>query len=73
MVDVQKEKERLEKEKKRLKKELNRVNGMLGNERFISKAPEEKIAEEKGKLVKYTEMMEQVEERLRQLQKSINS
>ena len=46
---------------------------MLGNERFISKAPEEKIAEEKGKLVKYTEMMEQVEERLRQLQKSINS
>ncbi len=73
LVDVEKEKERLEKEKERLKKELNRVNGMLGNERFISKAPEEKIAEEKGKLVKYTEMMEQVEERLRQLQKSINS
>ena len=39
LVDVEKEIERLKKEEERLTKELARVNGMLGNERFISKAP----------------------------------
>ena len=57
----------LEKEKERLEGELKRVNGMLSNERFISKAPESKINEEKEKLAKDTQMMEQVEERLRSL------
>ena len=51
----------------RLEGELARVNGMLSNERFISKAPEAKIAEEKEKLAKYTQMMEQVTTRLAQL------
>ena len=55
------------KEKERLEGELKRVNGMLSNEKFISKAPESKINEEKEKLAKYTQMMEQVEERLRSL------
>ena len=67
LVDIEKEKERLLKEKERLEGELKRVNGMLSNERFISKAPESKINEEKDKLAKYTQMMEQVEERLRSL------
>ena len=57
----------IEKEIQRLEKELARVNGMLSNERFISKAPQAKIDEEKGKLEKYTQMMEQVKERLAQL------
>ena len=61
--------ERLEKEEKRLSGELARVNGMLNNERFMSKAPEDKVAEEREKLVKYTQMMEQVKERLAQLRK----
>ena len=67
LVDIEKEIQRLEKEEARLEKELARVNGMLGNERFISKAPQAKIDEEKGKLEKYTQMMEQVKERLQQL------
>ena len=67
LVDLAKEIERLEKEEKRLEGELSRVNGMLHNERFMSKAPESKIAEERGKLEKYTQMMEQVKERLGQL------
>ena len=67
LVDIEKEKERLLKEKERLEGELKRVNGMLSNERFISKAPEAKINEEKEKLAKYTQMMEQVEERLKSL------
>ena len=54
--------------KTKLEKELARVNGMLNNERFISKAPESKVQEEREKLERYTNMMEQVKERLAQLQ-----
>ena len=68
LVDVAKETERLLKEKERLIKELARVNGMLSNERFVNKAPEAKINEEKAKQEKYTQMMAQVEERLAQLE-----
>ncbi len=64
LVDTEKEIERLEKEKARLEGELKRVQGMLSNEKFVSKAPEAKIAEEKEKLEKYTNMMNQVTERL---------
>lgn len=67
LVDVEKEIGRLVKEKERLTKELARVDGMLSNERFVSKAPEAKINEEKAKQEKYRQMMAQVEERLGQL------
>ncbi len=67
LVDIKQEIERLEKESKRLDGELARVNGMLSNEKFLSKAPEAKIAEEKEKLTKYTQMKEQIVERLAQL------
>jgi len=67
LVDVAKEIERLEKEEQRLTKELARVNGMLSNEKFVSKAPEAKIAEERAKKEKYAQMMAQVQERLAQL------
>ena len=67
LVDIRQEIERLEKEEKRLSGELARVNGMLGNEKFVSKAPQAKIDEEKAKLEKYTQMMDQVKARLAQL------
>ena len=69
LVDVEKEIERLKAEEQKLECELKRVNGMLSNEKFISKAPEAKIQEEKDKLAKYTTMMEQVKERLKHLEK----
>ena len=67
LVDIAQEIERLEKEEKKLAGELARVNGMLNNANFVSKAPAAKIEEEKAKLEKYTQMMEQVKERLAQL------
>lgn len=67
LVDLEKEIQRLKKEEERLKKELARVNGMLSNEKFVSKAPAAKIEEEKAKQKKYGEMMEQVLARLAQL------
>ena len=69
LVDIEKEVERLKKEEERLAKELARVNGMLNNEKFVSRAPQAKIDEEKAKLSKYTQMMDQVKERLGQLVK----
>ena len=69
LVDIAQEIERLKKEEKRLTGELARVNGMLSNEKFMGKAPQAKIDEEKAKLEKYTQMMEQVKERLAQLSK----
>ena len=69
LVDLEKELERLKKEEERLTKELARVNGMLNNEKFMSKAPQSKIDEEKEKLAKYTQMMTQVKEHLAALAK----
>ncbi|MGO5165415.1 MULTISPECIES: valine--tRNA ligase [unclassified Candidatus Paralachnospira] len=69
LVDVEKEIERLKKEEANLNKELARSRGMLGNENFVKRAPEAKINEEKAKLAKYEQMMEQVKERLCQLEK----
>ena len=67
LVDVEKEKARLEKEKARLEKELKRSHGMLSNEKFTSQAPAAKVQEERDKLAKYEQMMEEVKQRLAQL------
>ena len=67
LVDIKQEIERLEKEEKRLGGEIARANGMLNNEKFTSKAPAQKVAEEREKLTKYTQMLEKVQERLAQL------
>ncbi|MCR4792559.1 MAG: valine--tRNA ligase [Lachnospiraceae bacterium] len=67
LVDIAAEKERLEKERKRLEGELKRSESMLTNEKFLSKAPQAKIDEEKAKQEKYRQMMEQVESRLKTL------
>ena len=64
LVDAEKELERLNKEKTRLEGEIKRGENMLGNERFLSKAPAEKVEEEKQKLQKYKETYAQVLERL---------
>ena len=69
LVDISAEIERLSKERTRLEGEIKRCNGMLSNEKFISKAPEAKINEEKEKLEKYTQLLAQVEERLSTLKK----
>ncbi len=69
LVDIEKEIERLSKEKGRLIGEVKRVEGMLGNPNFVNKAPEAKLAEERAKLEKYTNMLAQVEERLEHFSK----
>ena len=67
LVDVAKEKERLQKEMKRLEGELKRSRGMLSNEKFVAKAPAAKIEEERAKLATYEEMMKKVSAQLASL------
>ncbi|MBE5831875.1 MAG: valine--tRNA ligase [Butyrivibrio sp.] len=67
LVDISAEIERLSKEQKKLEGELKRSQSMLSNEKFLSKAPAEKIAEEKEKQQKYQQTYDQITERLAQL------
>ncbi len=69
LVDIAAEIERLKKEQGKLAGELKRSQGMLSNEKFLSKAPAEKIAEEKEKQQKYQQTYDQITERLAQLSK----
>ena len=69
LVDFEQEMERLTKEEEKLTKEIARAKGMLSNEKFLSKAPEKKVQEEKEKLEKYTQMLAQVQERMAGLKK----
>ena len=64
LIDFEQEIERLTKEQTRLTKEIARAKGMLNNEKFVSKAPEAKVQEEREKLETYEQMMAQVTERL---------
>ena len=64
LVDIKEEKARLNKEKTRLEAELERSEKMLSNQGFISKAPKEKIEEEKAKQENYRKMLDEVTSRL---------
>ena len=67
LVDIAKEIERLSKEEARLEGELKRSAAMLSNEKFISKAPKEKIDEEKQKQQRYEQMMANIKSQLEHL------
>ncbi|MEE8885200.1 MAG: valine--tRNA ligase [Eubacteriales bacterium] len=69
LVDTAKELERLTKEKERLAKEIARSRGMLSNEKFVSRAPAEKVQSERDKLAGYEQEMKQVEASLAELLK----
>jgi valyl-tRNA synthetase len=67
LVDREKELERLNKEKTKLLAEIDRVEKKLTNEKFISKAPQAVVDEEKAKGDKYKEMLEAVLQRIESL------
>lgn len=67
LIDMDKERERLNKELDKWTKELDRVTKKLSNEKFVQKAPEKVINEERQKQALYTERYNTVKERLDQL------
>ena len=69
LVDVEKELERIAKEMKSALGEIARTEGMLKNEKFISKAPEKVVNETKEKLESAKKLLKQLEESEKRLQK----
>ena len=67
IVDVEKERARLEKEKETALSEIERVTKKLNNPSFTEKAPKAVVDEERAKLEKYTAMLKSVEEMLENL------
>ena len=67
MLILKKKENVWKKKKKKVIAEIERASKMLSNPGFVNKAPEAKINEEKAKLEKYKQMMEDVENRLAQL------
>ena len=67
LIDKNEEIKRCEKEKNKLLLEIKRIDDLLNNENFISKAPEFKINEERKKLDNYSKMLNETEEMLSRL------
>ena len=57
----------MEEEKKKVIAEIERASKMLSNPGFVNKAPEAKVQEEKEKMQKYKEMLEDTIKRLEQI------
>ena len=68
LIDIDAELARLNKELEKWAKEVKLVSGKLTNERFVSKAPEAVVAEERAKQADYVEKHATVEKRIEELQ-----
>ena len=63
LVDLDKERERIDKEIERVKGDIARANGKLANAKFVSRAPEAVVNEERRKLQAGEEMLQKLQER----------
>ncbi len=63
LVDLDKERERIDKEIERVKGEIARAQSKLSNEKFVSRAPEAVVNEERRKLQAGEEMLQKLQER----------
>lgn len=60
LIDREKELERLNKDKAACENEIQFVSGKLANEKFVSKAPEAVVAQERAKLTKAQERLQNI-------------
>ena len=67
LVDFQAELKRLEKEKASVQKELDMVNGKLGNENFVSKAPAAVVEKQRQAKAQLEEKMALIEESMQKI------
>ena len=67
LINIEEERAKLEQEITKLQAEVERGTKMLSNPGFVNKAPTEKVEEEKEKLQKYKDMLEDTKSRLAQL------
>jgi valyl-tRNA synthetase len=62
VIDIEKERERLEKEINRLKGSLAGIDKKLSNEKFVSNAPKEVVEKEKAKQKDWSKNLEKLQE-----------
>lgn len=67
LIDLEKEVERLKKEEQNLTQEIKRLEGLLANKNFTSKAPPETITKQKEALKAAQEKLAIVKERVKEL------
>ena len=67
LVDIEKEKARLEGELEKVMDEIRRADGKLNNQGFIAKAPKKLVDDERAKLNKYIELREKILAQLKSL------
>lgn len=67
LIKLEDELVRLEGEQAKLEKEVARIDGKLSNEKFVSRAPEQVVAEERNKRQGYLSQLETVKERIQQV------
>ncbi len=65
LVDLQKERERIEKELKKARDDLQRTEAKLSNESFVSKAPEAVVNAERERVEKTKALIENLTESLK--------
>jgi len=67
MVDLDAERKRIEKELANVEGQINRTEGLLGNENFVGRAPEQVVQRERDKLKELEAQRAQVSASLSQL------
>ena len=67
LVDLEKEKARMEKELKKNSAELEKLNTKLNNPGFVNKAPAHVVEAERERSVKLTELVAKLEEQLKNM------
>ncbi len=69
-IDVEAERARLTKEAQRLEGEIAKAQGKLNNEKFVARAPEAVVAQERERLAGHQKLLEKVNEQLAKLPKA---
>jgi len=67
LIDVDAERARLTKQQDKVKVDLQRSSGKLSNEKFVSNAPPEVVAQERERIVEFERTIEQLAEQLEKL------
>ena len=67
IIDMDAERARLTKERDKAAKEIGRIEGKLGNDQFMAKAPEEVVEEQRERLAEAIQLRDRIDAALARL------